>query len=54
MIRYEGIGDLSVRWVELIRFVGLTTDVDFLICLIENAELLEKISLNPCSPMILG
>ncbi|KAJ4715181.1 Fbd-associated f-box protein [Melia azedarach] len=46
--------ELSVRVVELIGFAGQTTDSEFVIYLIENAKLLEKIIIDPCIDRYLG
>ncbi|KAK9205719.1 hypothetical protein WN943_015988 [Citrus x changshan-huyou] len=51
---YVSLRDLSIREVELIGFMGLSTDTEFLICLIENAKQLDKVTLYPCPPFFLG
>ncbi|KAL9431956.1 hypothetical protein AB3S75_027043 [Citrus x aurantiifolia] len=40
---YVSLRDLSIREVELIGFMGLSTDTEFFICLTENAEQLDKV-----------
>ncbi|XP_024043224.1 uncharacterized protein LOC127900790 [Citrus sinensis] len=51
---YVSLRDLSIREVELIGFMGLSTDTEFLICLIENAKQLDKVTHYPCPPFFLG
>ncbi|KAK9200701.1 hypothetical protein WN944_015899 [Citrus x changshan-huyou] len=40
---YVSLRDLSIREVELIGFMGLSTDTEFFTCLTENAEQLDKV-----------
>lgn len=51
---YVSFTDLRIRVVELNGFERLIADVESLICLIENAKLLEKITVDTCKPYYLG
>ncbi|KAJ4705719.1 FBD-associated F-box protein [Melia azedarach] len=51
---FLGHSELSIRVVELVGFAGQTTDSEFVIYLIENAKLLEKIIIDPCIDMYRG
>ena len=51
---YATLRDLSIREVELIAFMGFSTDTEFLICLTENPKQLDKVTFYPCPPFFLG
>ncbi|KAL9428495.1 hypothetical protein AB3S75_030481 [Citrus x aurantiifolia] len=52
---YSSLSELiSIRELEVVGLEGCGADTDFVICLIENAELLEKIIIDPCKTRILG
>lgn len=51
---YVSFTDLRIRVVELNGFERLIADVESLICLIENAKLLEKITVDTCKSYYLG
>lgn len=51
---YVSFTDLRIRVVELNGFERLIADVESLICFIENAKLLEKITVDTCKSYYLG